>query len=62
MHSGRQAVSRYIVVNINAAFNILMSLSDEALVNQVKHRMKQMLTRLTDAPHPPTPIQPTCNY
>lgn len=22
MHSGRQAVSRYIVVNINAAFNI----------------------------------------
>lgn len=39
MDSGRQAVSRYIVVNINAAFNILMSLSDEALVNQAKHRM-----------------------
>lgn len=33
MDSGRQAVSRHMVVNINAAFNMLMSLSDEALVN-----------------------------
>lgn len=62
MDSGRQAVSRYMVVNINAAFNILMLLSDEALLNQVKHRMNQTLTRLIIAPHPPTPIQPVCNY
>lgn len=62
MDSGRQAVSRYMADNINAAFNILMSLSDEALVSRVKHRMNQTLTRLIIAPHPPTPIQPVCNY